>query len=152
MRRLEKSEIQGAFSSRERKKLKISIDPDKVDWENIDFLGWVHPSGHLGYIVYEQDESLIGLVLERNKPGGITKGAMCNLCMTVHGSRGVVLFTVKVANQDASYGTYICADLQCSLYVRGLKPLSPNQMRETISIEAKVARLKRNLEKFIGRS
>lgn len=73
MKPLTTKEILSAFSKRERKEIKLP-DLELIDWENLDFLGWLHPSGHLGFVVYESPTRVQGIVLERNtqpSSGGI---------------------------------------------------------------------------------
>jgi hypothetical protein len=54
--------------------------------------------------------------------------------------------------QGNTAGTYMCADLACSLYVRG-KKTSPAQRRmaETISVPERVERTRRNAERFVSK-
>ena len=42
-------------------------DLSVIEWADLDFLGWVHPSGHLGYIATRSpnDGRLRGIVLRR---------------------------------------------------------------------------------------
>jgi hypothetical protein len=47
-------------------------------------------------------------------------------------------------------GTYICADLACSLYVRGLRDPEVPQ-GETVGTEIRVDRLGQRLDSFVGR-
>jgi hypothetical protein len=151
MRKLNHDEIIFSFSEKMRKKVKISIDLSLVDWENLDYLGWNHPSGHLAYMVYENEKRLRGVILSKGKPGNKKVAKMCTLCKTIHSNLGVVLFSSTVVdNKNISRSTYICSDLQCSLRVRGKIHLGPNQMGETISREEKIIRLIENTEKFIN--
>ena len=49
-------------------------------------------------------------------------------------------------------GLDICADLDCSLYARGLlAPPAMSTAHETLPVEARIARLRRNLEGFVER-
>lgn len=147
MRTLTKEEIILSFSKKDVKKLKLP-DFNTIEWKNIDYLGWVHPSGHLGFMVYELDSTLIGLVLDKTTPG--TKNAkMCSLCLTIHNGRGVSIFSTQVKSKpNTKHGIYVCSDLQCSLYVRNKKNFPANQMRETISMDDKILRLNSNLDNF----
>lgn len=152
MRALTKEEIISAFSKKDQKKLKLP-DLKIINWEIIDYFSWFHPSGHLAFIIYDNGLSLRGLVLEKNKPGFSQKAKMCGWCKTVHGGAGVVLFsTPKVNSPSIVIGEFICADLQCSYYIRGLKGPLPNQMRETISMENKIFRLLSSVDDFFNRS
>jgi hypothetical protein len=56
-----------------------------------------------------------------------------------------------LAGRDGNtVGTYICADLACSLYVRGLRELEVPQ-GETVSPEVRAERLNSRLEGFVNR-
>jgi len=147
MRVLTKEEIVSSFPIKERKKLKI-LDLQKINWELLDFLGWIHPSGHLGYIVYEFPYSLRGVVSERNQKliGNAVK--MCSLCYTIHNHTNVRLFTYKIPNSNITIGDYFCADLQCSLYIRKIKDPMVARIEENLTISQKIERCKTNLEKF----
>lgn len=147
MRPLSQEEILKAFPKKLRKKIKL-LNLVSIDWKNLDYLGWIHPSGHLGYMVYEFNNRLKGIILERpNRTLG--KGIrMCSLCYTLHPASGVRLFTYRPPSSRITIGTYICADLSCSLYVRNLKNTNIAQLLETISVFQKVKRFQENLRKF----
>ncbi len=147
MKPLTREEILLSFSKKERKEIKFP-DLESIDWDNLDFLGWIHPSGHLGYVVYELPTRLRGIILERNSGIASTGIRMCSWCLTLHFSSGVKLFTYKIPNSNITIGDYICADLQCSLYLRGIKKTGISPMQETLSIEEKIERCRRNIEKF----
>jgi hypothetical protein len=50
-------------------------------------------------------------------------------------------------------GTYLCTDLACSLYLRGLKPVMGlgGQFKETLTLEERVDRTMSNLSAFVAR-
>jgi len=148
MKPLTKEKILFSFPPKERRKVKIP-NLEKVDWENLDFLGWVHPSGHLGYIVYEFPNGLIrGIVLERS-PVALGRGArMCSLCYTINTASQIRLFTYRIPGTNITIGNYFCADLQCSLYIRKIKEPILAQMQESLTISQKAERCKKNLEEF----
>lgn len=51
-----------------------------------------------------------------------------------------------------SVGLYICADLDCSLYVRGRKKAAPGgRMEESLTVEQQIERLRGNLDAFVER-
>ena len=35
------------------------VDVEYVDWGVLDFLGWTHPSGHLGYVAMRKEDDWI---------------------------------------------------------------------------------------------
>jgi hypothetical protein len=148
MRTLTKKEILSSFSKESRKKIFLP-NLDSIDWENLDYLGWIHPSEHLGYIVYELFGKLQGLILERNpKPPPTGKIKMCSWCYTLNFSSNIRLFTYQIPNKKISIGNYICANLDCSLYIRGIKKTYVTQMPETLTLSEKIERLHRNLKNF----
>jgi len=148
MKILNVAQIIDSFPFKGRKLVKIP-NLELIDWEKIDFLGWLHPSGHLGYIVYELDGVVKGLVLEKTESVN-RKPKSCAICLTIHSGAYVNLFSVKtVKNRDRSIGQYICYDLKCSLYVRGEKALTASQMMETITKDEKINRLVKRLENFV---
>ena len=143
MRVLSSAEILAAFEPHERRKV---VSPDDLPWEDLDFLGWIHRSGHLGFVLYEGDTGLAGVTLERVVIR--TKGArlfMCDLCCTLHEQGGLASFTRWNRSGTRARSYMLCADLKCSLYVRGKRPTGCAQMTETLGVSEKVGRLKANL-------
>lgn len=146
MRPLTKEEILSLFSKKEIKIPDLSL----IDWENLDFLGWVHPSGHLGFVVYEFSGKPRGIILERSSHSIGSGIKMCSWCHTLHTSSGVKLFSYRIPKSKITIGDYICADLQCSLYIRGIKKTNISQMPENISLEKKIQRCRKNIEYFFS--
>ena len=150
MRPLSREEILQAFSKKERKKVKLP-EIDEIDWENLDFLGWIHPSGHLGYVVYEFPSGLRGIILERSTSVVGHGIRMCSWCYTLNTASKVRLFTYRIPGTNITIGNYLCADLQCSLYIRKLKEPLVAQMQESLTISQKIERCKQNVEKFFNK-
>lgn len=138
-------------------------DLDAQPWDDLDLLGWVDPSGSgTSYLVTERpvhgsedDSEPIGFVLRASKGSGVKRQSMCSLCLTVHSSSDVALMTAArpgaAGRAGNSRGNYLCADLGCSLYVRGLRQPARVQPHETITREVKVMRLRSNLTEFVER-
>ena len=103
----------------------------EVLWHDREYLGWRdHKSPQKGYLVHwGPDELPVGIVL-RAASGSIRSGisAMCSLCRTPQPSDQVALFSAARAGQAGrdgnTVGTYICADLACSLIIRIVPPPS----------------------------
>lgn len=146
MEPLARATILASFPKKQRKLVELP-NLEETDWAALDFLGWRHTSGHLAYVVYEQEDRIRGLVL-RLTPSGGTHQCMCSWCMTVHQGGGVALFTAEASGTHRIHGVYVCANLQCSAYVRGSKRPNGCQMRETIGREQRIARLRSNMERF----
>lgn len=146
-------------SKGEAKRLALPRDLAEQPWDDLDFLGWRDPSGSdRGCIVAEHEGTLTGVLLRcvpasaAGRMGG-GRSTMCSLCMTTHPGTGVTLMTAaRREKRDDSVGIRICADLDCSLYLRGLKnPPSGGRMSETLSLEQRSSRLKNSLELFLNR-
>ena len=126
-----------------------------IDWQEREFVGWhdLRTPGR-AYLVARQEAGPVGVLL---RAPGVSTGrrapALCELCRSVHDADGVRLFVAPKAGaagrQCDSVGTYICADLECSLYARG--------RRRTVRAPAeppgpeRVAKLEQRLGAFLDR-
>lgn len=149
MEPLAREDILAAFFPKQRKSVELP-DLDNIDWDGLDYLGWQHRSGHLAYVVYQKNGYVQGIVLKQTKSTKETQQCLCSWCMTVHRGGGVTLFTAATHQPHRVQGVYVCADLQCSAYIRGKKRPAGCQMRETISQAKRMARLRYNIERFFG--
>lgn len=124
-------------------------------WDDLDYLGWQDPRApQRRYLVTEHDGVLRGLVLRAPEVGVARRASMCSLCLTVR-SGGVALLVApragKAGQRGHSTGLPMCADLCCSLLVRGRIATTGPVVYETLSVEEKVARLRANLDTFLDR-
>ncbi|WP_406335218.1 FBP domain-containing protein [Streptomyces sp. NBC_00203] len=159
MRSLTEQDIRNSFvncSKGEAKRLAIPRDLDELPWDDLDFLGWRDPGApDRSYVVTERDDSPVGITLRfPSSPRGSLHRSMCSLCLTTHPGNGVSLMTARKAGpagrEGNSVGVYICADLGCSLYVRGRKVPQPgSRFEETLTVEEQIARTVRNLSAFL---
>jgi hypothetical protein len=156
---LTEPEVRASFvncSKGEARRLHVPRDLSDRRWEDLDFLGWRDPqSPARAYLVAERDGGLVGVVLRAPEArGGQVRRSMCSLCLTLH-SGGVSLMVApragKAGQQGHSVGTYVCADLACSLYVRGKRDTGTPRMHETLTLDERVARLRGNLAGFVAR-
>ena len=146
-------------SKGEAKRLALPRDLAGLPWDDLDFLGWRDPSGSdRGCLVAEHGGALTGVVLRcvpASAAGRSSRGrtTMCSLCLTPHPGTGVTLMTAaRRAKRDDSVGIRICADLDCSLYLRGLKDPPPGgRPPETLTLAERSARLQENLDAFLAR-
>jgi len=161
MRSLTEQDIRNSFincSKGEAKRLAIPRDLDERPWGDLDFLGWRDPGApDRSYIVTERDEGLVGITLRfPSSQRGFLHRSMCSLCLTTHPGNGVSLMTARKAGtagrEGNSVGVYICADLACSLYVRGKKvPQAGARFEESLTVQEQIARTVRNLSAFLGK-
>jgi hypothetical protein len=151
-------EIRASFvncTKGEAKRLNLPRDLAERPWGDLDYLGWRDPQAPArGYLVAEHDGRLCGIVLRAPQVGAARRSSMCSLCLTVR-SGGVSLMVAPRAGRAAqaghTVGTYMCADLTCSLVVRGKVRTAGPVVYETLTTEDKVARLTTNLDEFLAR-
>lgn len=162
MEQLTAEEIRCSFvncSKGEASRLPLPKELAKVRWADLDFLGW-RDQGAPGtaYVVAPapDGDGVVGLVLRVNDtPGRARVKNMCTLCLTTHSSGDMALMVAPLAGAAGrsgnTVGNYLCADLACSLYARGLKRPERAQPEETLTPEQKVERLRTNLRAFVRR-
>ena len=160
MRALTADEVRGSFvnaTEPELERLELPWWFDATLWDTLDYLGWVDPATpERGHLVAETSFGVVGVMLRlpKNRPRG--RRALCNLCWTQHPGQGALLMVARRAGRAGlnhnTVGTYICADLSCSLYLRGLRrAFGGGFMPETLAAEARIQRLNENVEDFLGR-
>ena len=149
----------------DKKQIAEAFDKDEVlnvpDLRNVqsrflDYFGWVHSSGHLGFIVLQLPNGgqNRGIRMRRAKRTTKTPSmGMCFWCHHVHRKSGTAMFTVSVKGSRERYflGNVVRKDLDCSLRLRNL--VQPDSfMPETLSQQVKVWRMKRRMHKWLGRA
>lgn len=160
MNPLTEQEIRASFvncSKGEAKRLNVVRGLDEQPWADLELLGWRDPQSRTrAYLVAPYGEGVRGIVLRASDSGtGVPRKNLCTLCLTPHAAGGVALLVApragKAGQNGDSVGTYICADLQCSAYVRGRKVTSMGRLPESLTVEQRVERLETNLAAFLGR-
>ncbi|WP_328773368.1 FBP domain-containing protein [Streptomyces sp. NBC_00286] len=161
MRPLTEQDIRTSFincSKGEAKRLSIPRDLAERPWPDLDFLGWRDPGApDRSYLVTEREDRLVGVTLRfPSSQRGFLHRSMCSLCMTTHPGNGVSLMTARKAGaagrEGNSVGVYMCADLACSLYVRGKKiPESGLRIEESLTVDQQIARATGNLSAFLDK-
>ena len=151
MRPLTTPEIRAAMVNVSRTKTATMTVPllDEVDWDTRDFFAWRDAKAPLrAYLVADHGGRLVGLSLRVPTGKGRSSSALCNLCHSAQPGDAVLLFSAaKVGRNGDSVGTYICADLACSLYLRGILPLKARYGSATL--EERVAGLQERLGAFV---
>ena len=126
-----------------------------VDWAALDFLGWRDPKAPANaYLVLTRDDRTLGIALHVASPHpSQLKRSVCALCRTTHTAADVSLFSARrVGNAGKlgnTVGTYICADLACSLYLRGKRGPSAPNMKGTSSLDEEIERTIASLHRFV---
>ncbi|MCX4903218.1 FBP domain-containing protein [Streptomyces sp. NBC_00878] len=161
MRPLTEQDIRTSFincSKGEAKRLAIPRDLAERPWDDLDFLGWRDPGApDRSYLVTEWAGRLAGVTLRLpSQQRGFLHRSMCSVCLTTHPGNGVSLMTARKAGaagrEGNSVGIYLCADLACSLYVRGKRlPDSGSRIEESLTVEQQIARMTGQLSAFLDR-
>ena len=153
-------ELRAAVVNGSRSQIKAMPPPPELGalpWEQLDFLGWRDPrAATRGYLVAPHEDGAVGLLLRApSSRGGRRGSAMCALCRSVRTSADIDLFVAPKAGGRGragdSVGTYICSDLACSYYVRGLRPLDLPQ-GERLPVERRVELLRERVGAFVQRA
>ena len=147
-------DLRGVFRRSSSTELALP-DLTPIDWGVLDYLGWVHPSGAIAYVVMPVSGQLHGLRLRRAlNASAEPRTRMCSWCHHVYRSRGTALFSASVVGSDGRrfIGNHICRNLDCSLRIRNLASDPPTYLPETIHIEHKIQRLKNSLLAFMARA
>ena len=158
MKPLTANEIRTSFVNLSKSQAKaLTLPPaiEATDWEVRDYLGWRDPKAPArAYLVLWRDQRPLGLALRAPTTSGGRGSALCNICFSAHAPSDVVLFVAPRAGsagrEGNTVGTYICADLACSLYVRGLRKLELPQ-GEHLEPEERARRLAGRLDAFVDR-
>ncbi|WP_405922888.1 FBP domain-containing protein [Streptomyces sp. NBC_00035] len=159
MKSLTEQDIRNSFincSKGEAKRLPTPRDLAERPWGDLDFLGWRDPGApDRSYLVTERAGDVVGVTLRfPSSRRGFLHRSMCSLCLTTHPGNGVSLMTARktgaAGREGNSVGIYMCADLACSLYVRGKKSLeSGSRFEESLTVEQQIARTVGNLSAFL---
>jgi hypothetical protein len=155
MRALTASEIRTSFVNSSRSKVQSMTLPglDGVTWDDLDFLGWRDAkSPQRAYLVAQHGPDLVGVELRApSRPPSGAGHALCNVCHSTQPGDAVFLYVAPRAGAAGkagnTVGTYLCADLQCSRYARGLIKLELPQGHTPR--EERVAGLRERLDRFV---
>lgn len=104
----------------------------EVLWDEREYLGWRDPQApQRGYLVFWRDDRPVGITVRASEARMGAGSAMCSLCQTLQPADQVRMFSAPRAGvageRGNSVGTYICADLACSILIRLAAP--PTQWR-----------------------
>ncbi len=128
----------------------------EVVWSEREYLGWRDPgSAQRGYLAYWRDGRPVGLVMRASEARLRGGSAICSLCQTPQPANQVTMFTAQRAGQAGdrgdSVGTYICADLACSLLIRIVPPQYEMQPSPQLVVATRASRLAERVDKFVSR-
>ncbi|WP_459642060.1 FBP domain-containing protein [Kineococcus sp. NUM-3379] len=158
MEALSPQELRRSFVNASRSQVAAMTLPPglgALDWDTHDYLGWRDAKlPARAYLVAPLGSRVVGVLL---RTPGVTSGrrsaSLCELCRAAHRCDDVSLQVAPRAGAPGrdgnTVGTYICADLACSAYARGLREtdLTPAEPPGP----ERVARLQHRLAVFLGR-
>lgn len=144
-----------------RRELRFTTSVEHIrdeQWKDLELIAITDRSGNTGVIIIEIDEQTYVLPCEFKRGlsssiSGRAQPITCDFCVTWQSGvrAGSVLFT-NAKGSSVSIGYLCCGDLQCSSHVRGLTnaaKVSRAQLREDMTPEDRIERLKNNLRKVI---
>lgn len=128
----------------------------EVVWADREYLGWRDPGApQRGYLVAWRDGSPVGIVLRASGTRLQAGSAICSLCNTPQPASQVTMFSAARAGEAGrrgdSVGTYICADLACSLLIRVATPRLEMQPSPDELVASRAAGLEARLHAFTDR-
>jgi hypothetical protein len=163
MEPLTDAELRASFvncTKGEAGRINLPRDLPALPWADLDFVGWRDPGApDRAYLVAPTPGGRpVGLTL-RAAPGtrrNLMRSSLCGLCLTGHSGGGVDLLAAPLAGPAGRQGNtvalYMCADLACSLYIRGKKTsVLVRRMEETLTVEEQIDRTRRNLDGFLAK-
>ena len=165
MEPLDEKEIRDSFvncskGEASRIRMPAGLADGGVAWADLDFLGWTDPGAPLrALLVVPGADGPTGLVLRRPQARKVSamRSSMCRICLTDHVASGVALFVAPLAGaagrKGNTVGEYFCADLACSLYLRGKRQPKMRLVRfeETLTLPERIGRAMANLTAFTSR-
>lgn len=132
-------------SQKLRLKRELRFVPEEIaGWEDRDFVAVTNRARSEGVIITADREYVVPFRLQARKPnasGGV-EPIICDLCATWQ--RGSNSAIISFRKERSSQSFLCCADLDCSLHVRGkttVSELSRTQLRENISAPRRIERL-----------
>lgn len=139
-------------------RMNLPPDLDQQPWADLDLFGWIDPRApRIGYLVVPTpDRGPVGVQLKRAAGGATRRARMCSLCATTHSGQGVGLMVAARAGRSGragnTVGLQMCSSLACADYARGaLPPPSATAVHETLTVQERRARLRRNVLAFVER-
>lgn len=125
----------------------------EVVWAEREYLGWRDPGApSRGYLVYWDGERPVGIAVRASEVRLRSGSAICSLCNTPQPAGQVTMFSAtRVGDAGNSVGTYICADLACSLIIRITPPSTQWQAEHQVAVARRAAGLSTRLHSFAQR-
>ena len=154
--RQEFTDLMATSAIKPRLRRELRFVPEEIaDWEGRDFIVATTKSGNEGVMIARGTQKAIPFQLQARKPNqnGRVEAIICDICSTWQRGTHSALITFP-RSDGSSLSLLCCADLDCSLHVRGktkAATLSKTQLREDISPEGRILRLQDRLADILER-
>ena len=157
MRPIDERGIRASFINASRKEvadLTLPVGFAELDFEKLDFLGWVDPKQpRRAYVVAFDGERPVGVLLQRAEQRVLAR-AQCSWCEDVTLRHDVQLFTARKAGpagrKGDAVGTLVCAEFGCSRTVRMLPPLAYQGYDRELARDLRILRLQEHIAGFLA--
>ncbi|WP_447913507.1 FBP domain-containing protein [Microbacterium phyllosphaerae] len=157
MRPIDERTLRASFLNASRKEVSdLTLPPGfaDVDFEKLDYLGWVDPKlPRRSYVVAWVDDVLTGVILQRAEQRVIAR-AQCSWCEDVTLRNDVQLYVARKAGpagrKGDTIGTLVCTEFGCSKNVRVLPPLAYDGYDRELAREMRIVRLQEHVAAFIA--
>ncbi|MFK0403406.1 FBP domain-containing protein [Microbacterium sp. NPDC090225] len=157
MRPIDERAIRASFRNASRKEvsdLNLPAGFADIDFDRIDYLGWVDPKApRRAYVIAEVDGEFTGALLQQAEQRVIAR-AQCSWCDDVTLRNDVQLFTARKAGpagrKGDTVGTLVCANFGCSANVRRLPPLAYEGFDRELARELRIVKLGEHVRAFLA--
>ncbi|WP_127791965.1 FBP domain-containing protein [Agromyces sp. LHK192] len=156
MHPIDETVIRASFvnaSKRERASLNLPEHLPDLDWDAVDFLGWIDRKlPQQAYVVVEIDGEPVGALLRR-ADGRTRTRPQCSWCEDVHLPNDVVFYTAKrsgdAGRRGDTIGTLVCAAFECSRNVRKLPTLAYTGFDREAARQRRIEALREHVTAFV---
>jgi hypothetical protein len=138
-----------------RLKRELRFVPEEItDWQDRDFLTVTNRQGNEGVLIVPfSDTEVVPFTIQSRVPNaaGRVEAIICDICATWQRGTHSAVITLS-AGDKRTVSFLCCGDLQCSLHVRdktSAARLSRAQLREQITLEDRIERLKKRLASIL---
>lgn len=157
MRPIDERAIRASFRNASRKEvsdLNLPAGFADIDFDRIDYLGWVDPKApRRAYVITEVEGEFTGALLQQAEQRVIAR-AQCSWCEDVTLRNDVQLFTARKAGpagrKGDTIGTLVCANFGCSENVRRLPPLAYEGFDRELARDLRIVKLGEHVRAFLA--
>ena len=157
MRPIDERTLRASFLNASRKEVSDLTLPPRftdLDFEKLDYLGWVDPKlPRRAYVVTWIDDVATGVFLQRAEQRVVAR-AQCSWCEDVTLRNDVQLYVARKAGpagrKGDTIGTLVCTEFGCSQNVRVLPPLAYDGYDRELARELRILKLQEHVAAFIA--